>query len=94
MIGLAADDGAERDQRIVLFGLRELHERKRNLERAGNGHLRHVLIHHAELAQLVHAGLELTAAGIFIEARNHNADAQIGAVGRSRDDVNCHLRLL
>ena len=38
------------------------------------------LILHAQLAEFVHAGFELTAAGVFVKAGHHDADAQIGAV--------------
>ena len=91
MIGFTADNSAERNQGIVFLGLCKLHQRERHFKRAGNGDLCHILIHHAELAKFIHAGLEFAAAGVFIEAGYDDADAQIRAVGRGRDDVNCHL---
>ena len=94
MVGLTANDGPERNQGVILSRLSELLQRKRNFKGTRNGHLRHVLVHHAELAQFVHAGLEFAAAGVFVEAGDHDADAKVGTVEFGGNNINSHVCLL
>ena len=94
MVGFTADNGAEGDQGVVFARLGELLQRERDFEGTRHGHLRHVLFHHAELAQFVHAVLEFTAAGIFVEAGDHDADAKVGTVEFGGNNINSHVCLL
>ena len=48
VVGLAADHGAERDQRVELLAFGQLLQRERNFQRARHGDVQHVFVGHAE----------------------------------------------
>ncbi|MPM37228.1 hypothetical protein SDC9_83835 [bioreactor metagenome] len=91
MVGLAADDAAQRDQRIVLAAIGKCLQRQRHFQRAGNGDVGDVFFLHAELEQLCAAGVEQCVGDAFVEAGLHDADGQAVAIERGVGAFVCAL---
>ena len=82
VVGLAAHDAAERDQRVPVVGLGERLQRQADLERAGHADVADVRAHHAEGVQLGETRLGERIGEGRVEARLHDADAQRAAIDR------------
>ena len=76
MVGLATDDGAQRDQRVELLRLGHLLQGQRNFQRARDGHVQDVLVGHAQMLQFCQACRQQAMADIGIETCLHDTDAQ------------------
>ena len=80
VVGLATNDAANGDERIVLRTGRQPLQGKRHFQRAGHLHQRHVFGLNAALHQFAQASLGHGVGNVGIEARLHNADAQFFTV--------------
>lgn len=82
VVGLAADDAAQRHQCVVAAAHGHGLQRDRHFERAGNLHMVDVLRGHAQLLELGQAGGGERIGDVGVEARLHDADAQAFSVER------------
>ena len=80
VIGLAAHDAADGDEGVAVVAVGQRGERERHFERARHADVPDVLVGDAERAQLGAAGLEQRIGQLEVEARLHDADAQVVAV--------------
>src|SRR5690606_38277857 len=90
VIGFAADDRAQRDQRVELEAFSHVRQRHAKLERAGHAGHHDVAFVHAEFGQLLQAGLEFGHADFFVEPGAHDTDVQPFAVQVGGKDVRIH----
>ena len=84
VIGLAADDAADRDQRVVLVGIGKRVEGDADLERARHLQVSDVGDQDAEAEQLVNASAREQIGELGVEAGLDDADAQLAAVKARR----------
>ncbi|GKQ59363.1 hypothetical protein QMTAC487_32240 [Sphaerotilus sp. FB-3] len=80
MIGLATDDAAQRDQRVMLVGLGQRLQRHRHLQRAGHADVADVARLDAQALQLGDAALREPVGQLGVEAGLDDGDAQVAAV--------------
>ena len=90
MVGLAADHGAQRDQRIEVAGLREPLQRQRRFERARNGDHGDVAVGDTGVREAAQCTGEQGVADRRVEARQHDADATAVAVDVGRNALDGH----
>ena len=81
MVGLAPDDGAQRDERIEISGLREPLQRERRFQGAGHADHGDVALADAGFFQRTQRACEHQIADAGIEARQDDADTPAEAVG-------------
>ena len=91
VIGLTADHGAERDQRVVFAGLRHLLQRKRDLESARHMADSNVLFRHTKALQLAEAVLILAPSCILVETGDNDANAKTLSIQVLGDFIDCHF---
>ena len=80
VVGLAADDAAQRDQRVVLVALGHGLQGHGHFECAGHQHVLDVLFLHAQGQQLCAAGGGQGVGDALVETGLHDADVQLLAV--------------
>ena len=80
VIGLAADDAAQRNQRVIAVALGQRLQRDGHFERAGHAHVVDVGLGDAQRGEFAEAGVGERIGDVFIEACLHDADAQPLAV--------------
>ncbi|CFP57447.1 Uncharacterised protein [Bordetella pertussis] len=94
MIGFAADDRAQGDQRVEFIAFGHARQGHAQLQRARHADHHHVALVHAQLAQLFEAGLQLGLADFFVETGTHDADVQPFAVQVGGKNVGIHVSAL
>jgi hypothetical protein len=80
VVGLAADDAAQRHQRVEVVALGQGVQRQRHLQRAGHGDVAMSRSWTPRRFQLLEAALRQLVRERGIEARLHDADAQVAPV--------------
>ncbi|MOA41954.1 hypothetical protein D3C78_1639680 [compost metagenome] len=91
MIGLATDDGAQRDQGVEFKRFGHVGQGHAQFQGARDGGDHHVAFVHAELGQFLQARFEFGLTDFFVEAGAYDADVQPFAVQVGGKDVRVHV---
>src|SRR5690606_32119385 len=93
VVGLATDDGTQRDKGIELKGFSHLSQSHAQFQSTWNGGHHHVSFINAQLGEFCEAGSKFGLADFLVETGTHNPDVQAFAVQIGRQSIRIHNRL-